>query len=183
MTTTINKIEGEIFADTMEEIIKTLPTIAAIHSQSHTVLIYGMGGQPKSFYRNLRNNRDVELLWTGYSSNVWWTYLLSFIPGQSGVMKVLDRQQIDNLFFEIGSQSKAGLYFVPNNKVAHITTEIEKNRADADIESILGKEENYFLLTVDFDTEYEVNSDKFYRSFVYGPDLDNAIRTVGIRTE
>jgi hypothetical protein len=183
MTTAPNKIEGEIFADTMDEIIKTLPTIAAIHSQSHTVLIHGMGGHPKSFYWNLRKNRAVELLWTGYSSNVWWTYLLSFIPGQSAVVKVLDRQQINGLFLDIGSQSMAGLYFVPNDKVIHITSEIEKRRADANIESILSKEENYFLLTVNFDMEYEVNSDRFYRSFVYGRNLDKEIRTVGVRTE
>ena len=105
MTTTIDKIDGEIAVDLMKDIIKTLPNLAAIDSADHSILINGMGGQPRSFYNNLKHNKSVELLWTGWSSNVWWTYLLSFIPGQAGLTKVIDRKQLDNLYLDIGAQS------------------------------------------------------------------------------
>lgn len=126
--TTTDKIEGEIAVDVMESIIKALPTLTAIHSIDHSVLIHGMGGQPRSFYSDLRHNKSVELLWTGWSSNVWWTYLLSFIPGQASLSKVLDRTKVDTLYIDIGAQSMCGLFFIPNDKMKSVLDKITKDR-------------------------------------------------------
>jgi len=176
MTTTIKKIEGEILIDTMETVIKTLPDLQSIYSADHSILIYGMGGQPKSFYRDLQNNADIELLWTGWSSKVWWTYLLSFIPGQSGLVKVLNRQRLGKLFLDIGEQSMCALYFIPNNLVTPILQEIKLNREKADIESLLKGQDNYFLLTVYFDTAEEINSHKYYRKCILADNLPKEIK-------
>jgi hypothetical protein len=178
MTPNQNKIEGEISIAKMEKIIVTLPSLPTFFSQKHTVLIHGMGGQTKLFYRTLRTEKSLDLLWTDFSSNSWWTFLLSFVPGQSGLVQVIDRHRIDSLFLDIGSQSTAGLYFVPNHKTNEILKDVVQNRDQADIASILTEENDYFLLTVNFDTEYEVNSDKFYRQFIYGDNLNSEIRDV-----
>ena len=183
MTTATDKIDGEIAVDLMESIIKTLPNLTAIHSTDHSILIHGMGGQPRSFYNELRNNKSVELLWTGWSSNVWWTYLLSFIPGQAGLTKILDRTKLDNLYLDIGGQSMCGLYFIPNDKVKSVLDKITKERTP-DIENILEDEANYFLLTVDFDYHGgDRDGEIYYRKLVVGNDLDEQIKSTLTRTE
>lgn len=183
MTTRTDKIEGEIAVDLMESIIKALPNLTAIHSTDNSILIHGMGGQPKSFYNVLGQNKSVELLWTGWSSNVWWTYLMSFIPGQAGLTKILDRTQLDNLYLDIGGQSMCGLYFIPNDKIKSIVDKITKDRMP-DIEDILVDETNYFLLTVDFDYHGgDRDGEIYYRKLVVGNDLDKKIKWTLTRTE
>jgi len=170
--TTTNKIDGEITVDLMEVIIKALPKLTAIHSTNHSILIHGMGGKPRSFYNDLKQNKSIEILWTGWSSNVWWTNLLSFIPGQAGLTKVLDRTQLDKLFFDIGAQSMCGLYFMPNSKVETILSKV-KNNGTLGIEDFSEYESDYFLLTVDFDFE-----SKYYFEIIIGSDLDKEIKMV-----
>lgn len=183
MTTTIDKIDGEIAVDLMESIIKSLPNLTAIHSTDHSILIHGMGGKPRSFYKELRRNKSVELLWTGWSSNVWWTYLLSFIPGQAGLTKILDRTKLDNLYLDIGGQSMCGLYFIPNEKVKSVLEKIIKNRTP-DIEDLLENETNYFLLTVDFDYHGgDRDGEIYYRQIVIGNDLDEKIELALTQTK
>lgn len=176
MTTTVDKIEGEIAVDLMEDIIKALPNLKSIHSADHSILIHGMGGQPRSFYNNLRRNKSVELLWTGWNSKIWWTYLLSFIPGQAGLTKVLDRQQLDKLYLDIGTQSMCGLYFIPNDKVLPVLEKVKKDRTP-DITDILTNENNFFLLTVDFDFHGgDRDGEIYFRQLIMGDNLDQKIK-------
>ena len=177
-----DKLDGIIEVDLMDDIIKTLPKLAAIHSTGSSILIHGMGGQPCSFYRQLRQNKDVELLWTGWSSNVWWTYLLSFIPGQGGLAKVLNRQQLDSLYLDIGEMSMCGLYFIPNNKVDSLLQDIKKTRGE-NIADIFAKEQNYFLLTVDFDFHGDKDGEIYWRKLLTGDSLDNDIKRALTRTK
>jgi hypothetical protein len=183
MNRTPVQIVGEITADLMKDILKALPNLEAIHSLTHSVLIHGMGGQPRSFYKKLRNNKSVELLWTGWFSNIWWTYLFSFIPGQAGLTKVLELAQLYKLYLEIGGQSMCGLYFIPNGKVKSILEKIIKDRTP-DIEDLLENETNYFLLTIDFDSYgSDRHSEIYYRKLVTGNDLDEKIKWILTRTE
>lgn len=181
--TAIDKITGEIEVDLMEEIIKALPKLTAIHLTDHSILIHGMGGQTRRFYSTLRHNKAIELLWTGWSSKVWWTYLLSFIPGQAGLTKVLDRQQLDNLYLEIGAQSMCGLYFIPNTKVISVLDKIKKERT-SNLSDLFDNEKNYFLLTVDFDYHGgEKDGEIFYRELIIGDNLDTEIKQTLKRTK
>ena len=183
MTTTTDKIDGEIAVDLMESIIKALSNLTAMHSSDHSILIHGMGGQPRSFYNELRHNKSVELLWTGWSSNVWWTYLLSFIPRQAGLAKILDRTKLANLYLAIGGQSMCGLYFIPNDKVKRVLDKIIEDKTP-NIEDILEDEANYFLLTVDFGYHGGDNGGEiYYRKLVVGNDLDEKIKRTLTRTE
>ncbi len=171
-----DKIEGEIEVELMEEIIKTLPKLTAMYSESHSILIHGMGGQTRNFYNDIRQNNNIELLWTGWSSNKWWTYLLNFIHGQAGLVKVLDRSQLDNLYTNIGRLSMCGLYYISKDKVDNILEAVKKDRGK-NIEVILDKVENYFLLTVDFDYNGgDRDGEILYREFILGANLDTEIK-------
>ncbi len=173
--------EGETTIELLEEILNILPSLPGFSSPNHTVLIHGMGGQSRSFYRMLQKETYLQLLWTNHSINSWWAFLFRFIPGESGLIKVLNRELTNQLFLEIGAQSVAGLYFVPNNQVTRILNEIKQNRYQANIESLLSEEDSYFLLRANFDTEYEVNSDKHYRNLIYGNKLDAEIKNLLLR--
>lgn len=178
-----DKIEGEIAVELMEDIINTLPKLTAMYSENHSILIHGMGGQTISFYNGIRQNNKVELLWTGWSSTIWWTYLLSFIPGQSGLTKVLERSQLDSLYTNIGKHSMCGLYYIPNSSVDNILRAVKKDRGK-NIEVILEKVENYFLLTVDFDYfGGDRDEEIFYRKLVLGDNLDTVIKQTLTRTK
>jgi hypothetical protein len=184
LMTAIDKIAGEIEADLMIDIINRLPNLEAIYSADHSVLIHGMGGQPRKFYRELKSNKSIELLWTGWSSNFWWTYLLSFIPGQSGLCKILDRHKAGNLFIEIGDQSTCGLYFIPNNKLEELLLKVKKDRMWNNILSLIENENNYFLLTVYFDYHGgNRDGDVFYREVIMGENLDDQIKWNLMRSE
>jgi len=183
MRTTTDKIDGEIAVDIMEDIIKALPSLSAIQSTDHSFLIHGMGGKPRSFYNDLKQNKSVELLWSGWSSNVWWTYLLSFIPGQAGLSKVLDRTQLDNLYLDIGGKTMCGLYFIPNDKVESILDKVFRDRT-TDIENLLENETNYCLLTVDFDYHGgDRDGEIYYRHLVIGSELNEKIKWTLTRIE
>jgi hypothetical protein len=141
--------------------------------------VNGMGGQSRKFYRDISNNTALEILWTGWSSKVWWTNLLSFIPGQSSLVKVIDRTKLDSLYLDIGAQSMCGLYFVPNQKVGEILADVRRTRGE-NIEGILKKERNYFILTIYFDSHDDDQSRQIYfKKLVIGDDLDaNLKRTL-----
>lgn len=182
--TTKDRIAGEIETELMIDIINTLPNLEAIYSVDHSVLIHGMGGQTRRFYRELKSNKSIELLWTGWSSNVWWTYLFSFIPGQSGLCKVLDRQKTGNLFIEIGDQSTCRLYFIPTNKLEELLLKAKKDRMWNNLSNLVEDENNFFLLTVYFDYHGgNRDGDVFYREVIMGENLDDQIRRNLMRSE
>ncbi len=177
-------IKGEIDADFVEIIINEMSLLQAIHSPVHSILIHGMGGKERSFYWKLRRkNKSVELLWTGWSSNVWWTYLLSFLAGQAGLAKVLDISQIAELYLSIGGQSMCGLYFIPCGKVAKVLENIKSTR-EPNLLEILSDERNYFLLVVDFDYySKDRDGEIVYREVIMGETLDPEIVTLLTRTK
>lgn len=169
-------IAGDVEVDLMEDIIKELPKLTALHSEDHSILLHGLGGQTKYFFRELKKIESVEVLWTGWSDNVWWTYLLSFIPGQAGLIKVVDRKKLDEIYLDLGANIMCGLYFIPNRKVQPILDRTRKERISS-VRDILDDETNYFLLTVDFgyhggDRDGEI----FYRHVIIGEDLDEELR-------
>jgi hypothetical protein len=49
--------------------------LTAINSADHVLLIHGMGAKTGHFYRELLRNDAVEVVWTGWFSNVRGTHL------------------------------------------------------------------------------------------------------------
>lgn len=171
-----NRITGEIEIQVLENMLAALSKLNAINSADFTLIIHGMGSQARSFYRKLRTNESVEVIWSGWCSKMWWSYLFSFIPGQAGLVKVLDRKKLDSLYLEIGSQSMCGLYFVPNEKVELIIDKVITKRS-FDVSDILEDEKNYFLLVVDFDYRSETrDGEVYYSDFIVGDNVDEEVR-------
>ena len=177
------KIDGEISADLKESIIKSLPKLNAIHSTDHSILINVMGGQTRSFFRNLQQKKEVEVLWTDWIGKSWWSYIFSFIPGQAGLIKILDRTHLDILIKEIADMSYCGIYYIPNKKVEAVLMEV-KSKRNNDISKFFENEKNYFLLDIDFDYHGgEKDGEIFYRQLFIGDNLNPEIKDVLMRTE
>jgi hypothetical protein len=175
----IKKVSGEIEVDLMENIIHELPNIDEIYNESFTVYIHGMGGQTRNFYRRLRQNKDVELLWSGWSSKIWWTYIFSFIPGQAGLVKIINRKKLDQLYLDIGAMSLCGLYYLSRQKEQEIIDQVIKDPHGLNFLKILEKETNYFLLEVDFDYHGGDQDGKiFYRKLYLGDQLNENLKRI-----
>ena len=171
------RLEGEISFDLIKKTVKKLPLLNAIHNSDNTILIHGMGGQTRGFYRNLKQKTSIKLLWTDWCGKSWWSYIFSFIPGQTGLIKVLDKKQLDTLYIETGIRSMCGLYFIPNNKVDCILEEVKKKKVNDNLEKILENEKNYFLLIVDFDYfGGEKDGQITYIEIIIGDNLDEEIK-------
>lgn len=116
-------------------------------------------------------------------SKSWWTYFLSFIPGQAGLMKIHHRHQLDELYFDIGSHSMCGLYFIPNEMVTPILQKVKLDRS-IDFTNLFVNENNFFLLTVDFDYHGgNRDGELFYRELICGSSLDEQLKLALLRTE
>ncbi len=172
------RLKGEITIESMNKIIDTLPLLDHIYDKNHVVLIHGMGGQQRSFYRELQKNNNIELIWTDWIGKSWWSYIFSFIPGQAGLVKILDKKQLHSLYRKIGSLSMCCLYFVPASFVDSIT-EILKMKSETNlIEGLLKDEEDYFSLTVDFGYFSEDKNPLTYRSVVIGDQLSEELKNL-----
>jgi hypothetical protein len=170
------KFGGVIEVKLLDDIVKKLPNISAFHSTEHTVFIYGMGSKTRSFYYQLKSNPDVALLWSGWFTNKWWTYFLSFIAGESGLVKVLNRNNIFNLYDDIGGQSYCALCFVEEKLTQEIFASIIKLKTDFKLEQFLKNEKNYFVLNVDFDYHGgERDGELYYAELCYDDSLNEEL--------
>lgn len=178
----ISQIDGEIPVELTEEILKTLPTLKAIHSSEHSILIHIMGGQTRSFFKELKQNKAMEVLWTDWIGKSWWSYVFSFIPGQAGLIRVLDRNRLDHLIEELRGMSYCGVYFIPNHKAAAILEEVKQK--DDNILKVLESETDFFILNIDFDY-YPADRDAmlYHRYVVTGNNLNEEIKRIITRLE
>ena len=72
-----------------EQMLKEISATNVLNFEKHDLLIFGSGGQDRKCCSELKTNPKYELLWSGWSGPKW-TKFLSFIPGQAGLVKILD---------------------------------------------------------------------------------------------
>jgi hypothetical protein len=142
------KYEREIELEKVDAILDKLTDYSQT-SDKYQVLIYGQGGQPKSFYRKLKVEKDIELLWTGWSGPTW-TLFFSFIPGQSGLIRLKNKKRLKEFYNDIGAQSFCALCFVDKETEKEIIERVTKKDKREMYELIEGSESN-FMLDIDFD--------------------------------
>lgn len=142
------KFQGEISYKTVDTMLDKL-TDYSMTNDKYQVLIYGQGGQPKSFYRKLKSEKDIELLWTGWSGATW-TLIFSFIPGQSGLIRLKNKKRLKEFYTDIGAQSFCGLCFVDKDGEDEIIRRV-KNKDKREIQELIETSDDNFMLDIDFD--------------------------------
>lgn len=84
--------------------------------------------------------------------------------------------RLGKLYLHMGAQSMCGLYFIPNDKVLPVLEKVKKDR-NPDIADIIVTENNFFLLTVDFDFHgWDRDGEIYYRQLFMGDNLDQEIK-------
>jgi hypothetical protein len=170
------KFEEEIEYHLVDTILDKLTGYALTTDQE--ILIHGEGSQTRYFYRQLQTDKDVEVLWTGWSGP-WWTFPLSFIPGQAGLVKVKNKNRLKELFLLIGEMSYCSLYMVDQITAIKINEVVKKNTNES-IEGIIEKGENNLI--VEFDLDYhggERDGEVAFARIVSGKNLEeNFIQSI-----
>lgn len=168
------EIEISIFDSMMDELVNS----NELEKKGFTVLIYGQGSQSRHFYRQLRYNQDIELYWTGWSlpKALWF---LSFIPGQAGLLKIINLKKTKEIYDSVGVMSLCSLYFIPSDIVNEVITGVKRNKYKFDIRDLLKDKKEYFLMDVDFDYHGgEKDGEIFYRILQYGDDLSGNLKRI-----
>jgi hypothetical protein len=183
MTTQNNLIEGETDYSNVECILDHLSNSDELKKPGYSVLIYGQGTQTRGFYKKLSKNPDVDILWTGWGGPRW-SIIVSFIPGQYGLIKVKNLGSLKSIFFEVGALAYCSLCFVSEQIVTRITNDIKKDSYEFDLESAVKNETDYFVMDVDFDYDSgKRDRDVVYRSVKVGEGLHNNLRQILLTKE
>jgi len=140
----------EISVTRLESILEDLSTPGKLNLNDYDLLLYGGGGQSKSFYNNLSKDPEVEILWTGWCGPKW-TSFLSFIPGQAGLLKVLNQGRLKTLYEDLASHSVSDLYYVPKALTGKIKQAIVNAPSSHDSKKILENEISFVYIQCEMD--------------------------------
>ncbi len=158
------KFQGKITWESLDKILDELLDCLQIRDK-YRILIFGQGAKTKSFYKNLKLEKDIEVLWTGW---LWsgWTLILSFIPGQSGLIRLKNTNRLKELYYEIGAQSFCALCFVDSKTENEMLRRIA-HKHKAKLSDLIENSENSFILDVDFDYHSGARDDEVVYKLAY----------------
>jgi hypothetical protein len=151
----------EIPVEDLELMLQTLSTSGIINLTDYDLLVYGGGGQSKSYYKDLSNDPEVEILWTGWCGAKWMSFL-SFIPGEAGLVKVLNQSRLKSLFEDLASHSVSALYYVPKELTEKIKQAAISRPSSYRAEKILENETSFFYLQAEMDETVLTNGRECY---------------------
>ncbi|MCB0632837.1 MAG: hypothetical protein R2824_05285 [Saprospiraceae bacterium] len=161
-----------------ELMLKEISNADSLNLESSDLLLYGSGGQDRGFYRNLKTNKNCELLWTGWSGPKW-SSIFSFIPGQAGLVKILDKRAFEDLYYELAVHSVSDVIYIPKKLTEQVTIEVRKKTWRANFEKFINKEPNSFLLTSEADETINKNGKEMYfYDYFLGANLDGILKEI-----
>ncbi|HYF68773.1 MAG TPA: hypothetical protein VD884_11600 [Ohtaekwangia sp.] len=151
----------EIPVTKLESILEALSAPGTLNLHDYDLLVYGGGGQSRSYFNNLSNDTEVEILWTGWCGPKW-TSFLSFIPGQAGLVKLLKPTRLKPLFEDLASHSVSDLYYVPKALTERIKQAVISGPSSHDFKKILESEMSFLYLQCEMDETVMRNDEECY---------------------
>lgn len=164
-----------------EKMLKEISASNELDFDNFDLLIYGGGGQDKKYYSELRTNLKYELLWTGWSGPKWAKFL-SFIPGQSGLIRILEQSAFYDLYYELAASSVSDVIYVRKELTEKIIEQVKKNTWKVNFESITENELNSFVLTSEAnETIKKKGKEMFLYDYSFGSELNQTLQDIIIR--
>ncbi len=161
-----------------EEMLKQISISNELDFENYDLLIYGGGGQDRKFYTELKTNPKYELLWTGWAGPKW-TKFLSFIPGQSGLIKILEQSSFYELYYELAANSVSDVIYIKKELTEKLTEEVKNKTWKMNFESFTEKEPNSFVLTSEADETIKENGkEKFLYNYTIGSGLNQSLKNM-----
>ncbi len=168
----------EISVTKLDSILEALSTSGNLDLKDYDLLIYGGGGQSKSFYNNLNKDPEIEILWTGWCGPKWSSFL-SFIPGQAGLLKVLKQDRLKALYVGLAAHSVSDLYYVPNAVTEKIKQAVINAPSSHDSKEILQNEMSFVYLQCEMDETAISNGEEcYFFDFAIGPNLPDEVKAL-----
>lgn len=162
----------------LESILTALSIPGTLDLNAYDLLVYGGGGQSRSYYNNLNKDPEVEILWTGWSGSKW-TSFLSFIPGQAGLLKVFKQSRLKPLYEELASHSVSDLYYVPKALTEKIKQAVISGPSSHDSKMILRNERDFFYLQSEMDQTAIINGEAcYFFDIAIGQKLPEEVKAV-----
>ena len=162
-----------------------MQNVSELRNPEFSIIIFGQGSQTRGFYRNLRNDSDIELFWTGWSGPKW-VKIISFIPGQAGILQLKNIDRLKEIYEDVGALSYCGLYYLPKNKATELIKAVKSNywdyQSQKKIIEILKGESDFFTLNTDFDYHGgEKDGEIFHIDINFGDKLNENIKRTLIK--
>jgi len=152
-----------------------------IDLDDYDLLVFGCGGQNKKFYSELRTNSKYEVLWTGWSGPKW-TKIFSFIPGQAGLVRILEQKSFAELYHELAAYSVSDVIYIRKELTESIIKLVENNAWKANFEAITKKELNSFVLTSEANESIiEDNQEMLLYDYYFGTNVNQKLKDIIIR--
>jgi hypothetical protein len=161
-----------------ELMLNEISEAGSLNLESNDLLLYGGGGQDSNFYREIAANKNCELLWTGWSGPKW-TSIFSFIPGQAGLIKILEVKEFGELYYRLAAHSVSNVIYLPKNLTRVVTSEVEKRTWQANFEKFITNDSNSFLITSEAEETINQNEEeKYLYDYVFGGQLDKELKEI-----
>lgn len=182
INTKIYKILKEIKVSDFDRILTKLQNSNELNTLTHSILIFGQGGQTRNFYKQIANDKDIQLFWTGWSGPKW-SLIFSFIPGQSGLLELKNKERIKEVYEKVGELSYCGLYYLPKTVAKNLINEVKldylKFQDEQKIDAIIKNEKDFFQIDTDFDYHAEKRDGEFYHIEIkFGKGLNKKIENI-----
>ncbi|WP_439881567.1 hypothetical protein ACSX1A_00120 [Pontibacter sp. MBLB2868] len=161
-----------------EKMLEEISVSESIELNNYDLLLYGGGGQSKKFYKNLQQNLDCQVLWTGWSGPNW-SAIFSFIPGQAGLIKILNQQAFKELYYELAAYSVSEVLYVPKLLTPEIINEVRKKTWRTKFELFIDKAPESFLLTSEADEALdEKGKGMYFFDYCFGKKASKVLKDI-----
>ncbi|OEJ99917.1 hypothetical protein [Roseivirga misakiensis] len=161
-----------------ELMLNRISNADSLDLETHDLLLYGSGGQDRNFYRYIEANKNCELLWTGWSGPKW-SSIFSFIPGQAGLLKLLDKREFKSIYYELAASSVSDAIYLPRKQTKKIVIEAQNKTWRSNFAKLLNNEPHSFLLTSEADETVNKNGDEMYfYDYFLGSNLDSTLKEI-----
>ncbi|GAB3203573.1 hypothetical protein ABID22_002121 [Pontibacter aydingkolensis] len=161
-----------------EKMLSEISLSESIDLNNYDLLLYGGGGQSKSFYRNLQQNSDYQVLWTGWAGPKW-SSILSFIPGQAGLIKVVNQQAFKELYYKLAAYSVSEVLYVPKSLTLEIVDDVRKKNWKIKFEKFIDKASESFLLTSEADEAVdEKGKGMYFIDYCFGEKVSTVLKDI-----
>lgn len=164
-----------------EKMLEEISLSESIDLNNYDLLLYGGGGQSKSFYRNLQQNSDCQVLWTGWFGPKW-SSIFSFIPGQAGLIKVVKQQAFKELYYNLAANSVSEVLYVPKSLTPEIVDDVRKKNWKIKFEKFINKAPESFLLTSEADEAVdEKGKEMYFIDYCFGEKASTVLKDIVVR--
>jgi hypothetical protein len=166
----------EVDLTRFNRILDRLSDASMIDLSRFDLIVHGRGGQEKEFYAKLKQEEGLEILMSG-SVLGKWSRLLSFIPSEAGLVRVLDPSRLKPLFEQLGGLSISEIFYIPRELTNTLAEKIFSR--DQNVLDLLDDQNEYLYLKARLDDYVQHDSDCYYLyDYRLGPETAAVIKTV-----